>query len=72
MAVTGDGAEITVILIPQADGDLARLHDRTGMSRTDLVNRAVSLYEFIDAQTRDGAEVVVRAADGTEKAMRLL
>ena len=71
MEVTGDGA-ITVILIPQADADLERLRERTGMSRTDIVNRAVSLYEFIDAQMRDGAKIVVRAADGTEKAMKLL
>jgi hypothetical protein len=56
---------ITVSLIPKAAADLAALQDRTGLSKTDLVNRAITLYEFIEAQTsprngRAGNDLLVR------------
>jgi hypothetical protein len=51
---------ITVALIPKAAGDLQSLQDRTGLSKTDLANRAISLYAFIDAQIRAGREVLIR------------
>ncbi len=40
--------------------DLQRLQDRTSLSKTDLVNRAITLYEFIEAQQRAGRELLVR------------
>jgi hypothetical protein len=51
---------ITVALIPKAASDLQSLQERSGLSKTDLVNRAISLYEFIDAQLREGNEVLIR------------
>jgi hypothetical protein len=51
---------ITVALIPKAAEDLLRLQERTSLSKTDLTNRAISLYEFIDAQIREGREVLIR------------
>jgi hypothetical protein len=51
---------ITVALIPKAGADLQRLQDRTNMSKTDLVNRAITLYEFIDSQQSAGRDVLVR------------
>lgn len=39
---------ITVALIPVAHEHLQRLE---GISRTDLVNRAITLYEFFDSET---------------------
>ena len=51
---------ITVALIPQAAEDLQRLQDRTGLSKTDLVNRAISLYEFINAQLGEGRDLLIR------------
>jgi hypothetical protein len=51
---------ITVALIPQAGEDLQRLQDRTGLSKTDIVNRAITLYDFIDAQLREGRDVIIR------------
>ena len=47
-------------LIPKAAADLQRLQERSGLSKTDLTNRAISLYEFIDAQLREGREVLIR------------
>ncbi len=51
---------ITVALIPKAGSDLQHLQDKTGLSKTDLVNRAISLYEFIDERTRAEREVLIR------------
>ena len=51
---------ITVALIPKAGEDLQRLQDRTSLSKTDLVNRAITLYEFVDAQQRAGRDLLVR------------
>ncbi|HSZ45270.1 MAG TPA: hypothetical protein VK823_08030 [Streptosporangiaceae bacterium] len=51
---------ITVALIPKAAEDLQNLQDRTGLSKTDITNRAISLYEFIDAQLRADRDVLIR------------
>ncbi len=51
---------VTVALIPQAGEDLQRLQDRTGLSKTDIVNRAITLYEFFDAQLKAGHDVIIR------------
>lgn len=64
--ITAD--RITVGLIPRAVEELQDLQDRTGMSKTDLVNRAISLYAFLAAQEQDGYELLRRrpGKDGAE------
>lgn len=57
---------ITVALIPKAGADLQALQDRTGLSKTDIVNRAISLYEFFDAQIRAGNDLFLRAPETGE------
>jgi hypothetical protein len=64
-------ARITVALVDKAATDLQNTHDRTGLSKTDIVNRALSLYEFIDAELRTGAELIVRR-DGKDLLVKLL
>ena len=56
----GAGTHITVALIPTVVKDLGRLQQRTKLSTTDLVNRAITSYEFFDAQMREGRHVLVR------------
>jgi hypothetical protein len=51
---------VTVALIPKAGEDLQRLQDRTSLSKTDIVNRAITLYEFFDAQLKAGNDLIVR------------
>jgi hypothetical protein len=51
---------ITVNLIPKVGEELQRLQDRTGLSKTDLANRAITLYEFIEAHLQDGHDVLIR------------
>lgn len=51
---------VTVALIPKASDDLQRLQDKTGLSKTDIVNRAISLYEFFETQLEAGNDLIVR------------
>jgi hypothetical protein len=51
---------VTVALVPKAAADLQQAVERTGLSKTDIINRAVSLYEYIDARLSDGAELLIR------------
>ena len=55
---------ITVALIPKAGEDLQRLQDRTCLSKTDIANRAITLYEFIDEELASGAQLLLRRSDG--------
>jgi hypothetical protein len=57
---------ITVALIPQAAGDLQQLQDQTGLSKTDIVNRAISLYDFINTQLREGRDLLIRDSETKE------
>jgi hypothetical protein len=64
---------ITVALIPKVGAELQRLQDRTSLSKTDIANRAITLYEFIDAQLREGRDVLIRDNDtGETQTVRLL
>jgi len=62
---------VTVALVPKAASDLQSTHERTRMPKTDIVNRAVSLYEFVDAEMSAGAELIVRR-DGEDYIVELL
>jgi hypothetical protein len=54
------GDRITVALIPGVGRDLRRLQEQTNLSTTDLVHRAITSYEFFDAQLRSGRHLVIR------------
>jgi hypothetical protein len=64
-------ARITVSLVPKAAADLQKVHDRTGMPKTDVINRAVSLYEFIEAEITQGADLVIHR-DGQDLHVKFL
>ena len=61
---------ITVGLIKKVVDELDYLQQRTGMSSTDIVNRAISLAAFVDEQTADGKELLVRDPK-TKEVMRV-
>jgi hypothetical protein len=48
---------ITVGLIPKVVKELDELQKNTGMSKTDLVNRAVSLYALVERHLACGEEL---------------
>jgi hypothetical protein len=63
---------ITVTLIPKAEDELRRLRERTNLSTTDLANRAITSYEFLDAQMRAGRHLIVRdSRTGEDLVVRL-
>jgi hypothetical protein len=62
---------ITVSLVEKAAADLRRIIGRTRLSQTDVVNRALTLYEFVDSEMSSGAEIIVRR-DGKEHRIVLL
>ncbi len=71
-STTETGHKITVVLVSKAAGDLARTHGRTELSQTDIINRAISLYEFLDQERDAGAELLVRRRDGSTYLVELL
>lgn len=80
MIKTADGSarqtavdRITVALILKAAEDLQRTIERTGLSKTDIVNRALSLYEYVDARLTAGDELLIRNKEtGQVEVIKLL
>jgi hypothetical protein len=54
------GERITVALIAKAAEDLQRLQSATGLSKTDIVNRSISLYDFLQTQMDANNDIIVR------------
>jgi hypothetical protein len=64
---------ITVALVPKASEGLQHLMASTGLSKTDVVNRAITLYEFIDSELNQGHDLIVRDPQtGESQVIRLL
>ena len=55
-----EGERITVALIPAVAGLLRLLQERTNLSKTDITNRAITTYEFLDQQLKTGRDLIVR------------
>jgi hypothetical protein len=64
---------ITVGLVQKTADELQRLQRSTGLSKTDLVNRAISMYLFIEEQGEAGHELLRRRKDtGDVEVIRFL
>ena len=64
---------ITVGIIPKVWTDLLRLMANTKFNRTDVVNRAISVYAMVDDNMRDGYELVFRHPEtGKEKIVEIV
>lgn len=72
MAAIGDEHVIPLALIPKAATDLAQTCKRSELSSTDVVNRAISLYEFLDEECTRGAQMLLRRRDGSVFQVQLL
>jgi hypothetical protein len=80
-ATTGEGVSsrqavaerITTALITKSLEALQRSQDRTGLSKTDVVNRAITLYDYIEQQIGEGKELLIRDPETKEvQLIRLL
>ena len=59
-------------LVDRAATDLAKACQRSQLSPTDIVNRAITLYEFLDEERASGAEVLLRRPDGSTVSVQLM
>jgi hypothetical protein len=55
---------ITIGLTKRAVEELEALQARTGLSKTDLINRSIDLYKFVTDQLDDHAKLLIRDRDG--------
>ena len=70
---SAEATRVTIALMPRAAAGLAALTGRTGQSKTDLVNRAITAYDFIDAQLSAGRDLLVRDREtGAEQIVKFL
>lgn len=51
---------------------LARLMDHHGVTATEVVRRALALYDFVDRHDAAGDEILVRTGTGEERKVVLL
>ena len=72
MAMTGEEHVMPLALISKVATDLAQTCRRSELSPTDIVNRAISLYEFLDEERTRGAQMLLRRRDGSVFLVELL
>ncbi|WP_460111579.1 hypothetical protein [Streptomyces sp. YKOK-J1] len=53
----------------QAVGTLMRI---TGLSKTDVINRAVQIYAFLAQQMADGKEILLRDEEGNTERVHIV
>lgn len=63
---------INVALAAEAAEALDKLQSRTKLKKVDIANRALKLYEFIDAEMRAGNKILIRDEDGKDYVVKLL
>lgn len=63
---------ITVGLTRRVSQELSDMSDETGMSKTDLVNRAISLYRLITGKTDNGYQLALIGRDGEAEIIHIL
>jgi len=63
---------LNVVLIAPAAQALADLQARTGLKKVDIANRALQIYEFVDAEMRAGKTLAVIDEDGTVQRVKIL
>lgn len=66
------GERYSVTLVPPAVQAIAELTESTGLSKADVINRAVQIYAYLDAQTRTGADLLLREPDGTPERLHIV
>jgi hypothetical protein len=63
---------VTFNALPRTYTDLQAVADLTGMSRTDVLNRAVPVYRFVEELSRQPGGFVVVRPDGKAERIWLL
>ena len=63
---------ITIGLLPKTAKQLEDMKTSTGMSKADIVNRAITLYEYVTSSIEAGDSILIRRADGQLEQLRLI
>jgi hypothetical protein len=69
--MSDESRRISAILIPRAQEALDLTVKRMGLSKTDVINRALQAYAFLEEEMTTGATVLVRR-DGVIEEVRFL
>jgi hypothetical protein len=64
-STTETEVKITVVLVSKAAADLAKTRRRSRLNQADVVNRAISFYEFVDEELDNGTALMLRRRDGS-------
>jgi len=57
---------LTVNLLIKVADTLKALHHRLGLSQTDIVNRAISCYDFMEQARLEGRDILLRDKESGE------
>ncbi len=71
-AVRSESERFTVTLIATAAQAVATLMRLTGLSKTDVINRAVQVYAFLAQQMADGKELLLRDEEGNAERVHIV
>ena len=64
--------KVTVNLIPKAWEAANETAALLGLSRTDVINRALQAYAYLEAAIAAGSEILVRPGDGEVEQVKFL
>lgn len=64
--------QVTVALHERSQRALEQLCKSTGYSMTDAINRAVQIYAFIEENSADGSQIIVRHPSGRAEVVKFL
>lgn len=68
----GGLTRVTFNALPRVMDDLAHVSTMTGLSRTDVLNRAVQVYRLVDEWTRQPGGLIIAKPDGKAERVWLL
>ena len=63
---------VTVNLTEKSSRALDWLSDVTSLNRTDIINRSVQLYQYIQSATITDAELYIKRPDGRIELIKIL
>lgn len=64
--------KVTVNLIPKADEALQATAERLQLSRTDVINRALQAYGYLEETIANGGDVLIRPKGAEVQRLRFL
>jgi hypothetical protein len=62
----------SVTFVPPAVQAVAALTASTGLSKADVINRAVQVYAFLERQQEQGSELILRGVDGRDERVHII